>query len=135
MIVTILLLAMLVVISMVDIATKTIKDGITLTGLLVALNVQLFYGDIKTAVIGMTVGVLFMWILNLIKAQTVGGGDVKLMALLGACVGWGACVGIALVALGGFKVYKTINQPEGSVAYAPFITFGFIMVNLCQMLM
>jgi len=119
----------LLFISYVDIKTKVIKDGITLFGILIALNWHLFIGNITVAVLGMTAGVGIAWGMELFKLNRLGGGDVKLLALIGACMGWQVAVSTAITAFIIFLPVK-YRSKQKKVAYAPFITMSFVLVNL-----
>lgn len=129
-----LMILILLAIAAVDVKTKTISDGVTLIGILVALNVQAYYGDLKACVAGLTCGVLAMFSLNLLKVQKVGGGDAKLMAFIGAVFGWQVCLLTALMALVCDNMYRTIFEKRGLLPYAPAIVVAFILVRICQML-
>lgn len=129
--VDIALIILLFFVSRVDLKTKIISDGITLLGMLIALNLQLFFGDIKACVLGITAGILVVWIMNLIRVQKLGGGDAKLMGLIGACVGWPMALATAGVAFILFLPVK-YGSKQKSIAYAPYITVAFIGIVLCK---
>lgn len=112
------LIAALVALTAIDFDTQLLPDDITLPLLWIglALNVFNVYTDLKSAVIGAMVGYLSLWAVYwLFKLFTgkegMGYGDFKLLAALGAWLGWqmlpltillsslvGAVVGIALMA-------------------------------------
>lgn len=124
----ILLILVLIYVSSIDIETRIIPDGITLIGILVALNYQLYCGNIEVSIMGMTAGVLIIWVLNILKVNNLGGGDAKLMSLIGACTSWQIVLGTALIA-------NLVSMPhrdkelmlQKPYAYAPFITIGFVI--------
>lgn len=124
----VLLLILLLYVSVVDIKTKVIADGITLLGILLALNYQVFYGDVKAAVLGMTAGIMIVWIMNNLRIHNVGGGDAKLIGLIGACTNWRVAIGTALMAylVSLFRRQKRYRT-QMSYAYAPYITIGFVL--------
>jgi len=124
-----ILIAFLLIISIRDIHTKIIADGYTLIGILVGLNYQLFYGDIRTSVLGLTCGVLTVWIMNALKIQRIGGGDCKLMGMIGAFTCWQIALGTALLSYLIFLPVKHMSK-QRVIAYAPFITLGFILAGL-----
>jgi leader peptidase (prepilin peptidase)/N-methyltransferase len=117
----------LVALAFIDIDTQLLPDNMTLPllwlGLLVALALPAIDGarlpvDLRTAVIGAVAGYLSLWsVYKLFKLLTgkegMGYGDFKLLAALGAWLGWqmllpivicaagvGALVGIASILLG-----------------------------------
>ncbi|MBI2316086.1 MAG: prepilin peptidase [Betaproteobacteria bacterium] len=109
----------LIAASAIDMDTQLLPDAVTLpllwTGLL--LNTAGTYVDLRSAVIGAAGGYLFLWsVYWLFKFATgkegMGFGDFKLLAAIGAWIGWqmlplvvllssfiGAAVGIALIVL------------------------------------
>ncbi len=106
-----------IALTFIDLDTQLLPDSITLpllwAGLL--LNLSGTYTDIQSAVIGAVVGYLSLWsvfwIFKLVTGKEgMGFGDFKLLAAIGAWVGWqmlpltilasslaGAVVGIALI--------------------------------------
>ena len=114
-----LLLWALIALTAIDYDTQLLPDSITLPLLWSGLAFNLFgaYTDISSAVIGAMVGYLTLWsIYWLFKLATgkegMGYGDFKLLAALGAWLGWqmlpviillssvvGAVVGISLIAI------------------------------------
>jgi leader peptidase (prepilin peptidase)/N-methyltransferase len=121
----------LVAMSMIDFDHQLLPDSMTLPlmwiGLLAAM-VPVF-ADLKSAVIGAALGYMILWsIYQLFKLITgkegMGFGDFKLLAALGALLGWqslpviillssavGAIVGLALIAIS--KRDKNIPIPFG----------------------
>ncbi len=112
-----ILIAALIALTAIDFDTQLLPDDITLPLLWVglALNAFSIYTDLKSAVIGAMAGYLSLWsVYWLFKLTTgkegMGYGDFKLLAALGAWLGWqmlpltillsslvGAVVGIALM--------------------------------------
>lgn len=111
----------LIALTMIDFDVQLLPDNITLPilwlGLLV--NLETLFTDISSAVIGAAAGYLALWsVYQLFKKLTgkegMGYGDFKLLALLGAWLGWqylpqiillsalvGAVVGILLIVVRG----------------------------------
>jgi len=112
-----ILVAALITLTGIDFDTQLLPDDITLPLLWVGLTLNTFnvYADLKSAVIGAMVGYLSLWSVywgfKLITGKEgMGHGDFKLLAALGAWLGWqmlpltillsslvGAVVGIALM--------------------------------------
>ena len=91
----VLLSWILVTLSFIDIDHKILPDEIVLPTLWLGLGLNLWaiYTDIQSAVIGAIAGYLCFWLvfqlfLLLTKKEGMGHGDFKLMALLGAWLGW-----------------------------------------------
>jgi leader peptidase (prepilin peptidase)/N-methyltransferase len=109
----------LIALTFIDYDTQLLPDQITLPLLWLGLlfNINGLYVDLQTAVIGAAAGYLSLWLVfQLFRLLTgkegMGYGDFKLLALLGAWLGWtvlpqvvlvsslvGAVVGISLVLL------------------------------------
>ncbi len=83
----------LVVIFVIDLQHYIIPDWITLPGVIVGLLYGALSHHLASSVIGMLAGFLFFysiaWIsLLILKKEGMGGGDIKLAAMLGAWLGW-----------------------------------------------
>ena len=132
----------LVSLTMIDAKTQLLPDNITLPllwlGILV--NTSGVFTDLESSVFGAMVGYLILWsIYKLFKAITgkegMGYGDFKLLAALGAWMGWqmlpqiillsslvGAAIGIAMIAF--TRHNKNIPIPFGPyLAIAGWIAF------------
>jgi len=110
----------LIALSMIDYRTTLLPDSITLPFLWLGLlvNINGIFTDLGSAVLGAIAGYLSLWSIywgfKLITGKDgMGFGDFKLLALLGAWMGWqmlpvivllssfaGAVVGLSLIALG-----------------------------------
>ncbi len=121
----------LIGISIEDKKTMAIHDGITLLGTLAVLNIHLFFGDIKLCIIGLTAGIMSIFFMNASGLQKLGGGDMKLMGLLGAIFGWQVAVATTGLA---WLIYKACSGRSTAryMAYSPFITVAFILVSIWQ---
>ena len=88
------LLAALAVVSVLDLSTRTIPDVITIPGLLYGLLLSLGPGTStpREALLGVLVGGGVPLVLALVSRGGIGGGDVKLLAMLGAVLGWRGAV-------------------------------------------
>ncbi|MDE2088915.1 MAG: prepilin peptidase [Gammaproteobacteria bacterium] len=111
----------LIPLSVIDIDRQLLPDAITLPFVWVGLTLSLpgLFTDPRSSIIGALAGYLFLWALfKLFKRLTgrdgMGYGDFKLLALLGAWLGWqtlpvilflaslvGAAVGVALIVFRG----------------------------------
>jgi leader peptidase (prepilin peptidase) / N-methyltransferase len=134
------LLASLLALTFIDLDTQLLPDGITLplawAGLLV--NVNGMFCSLEQAVIGAVAGYIALWsIYHLFKLLTgkegMGFGDFKLLAALGAWLGWkmllpivlaasfsGALIGIALIVFAGHD--RTKPMPFG-----PWLALGGVI--------
>ena len=111
----------LIALTMIDFDVQLLPDNITLPFLWLGLLLNLgnLFTDTRSAIIGATAGYLALWsVYQLFKRITgkegMGYGDFKLLAMLGAWLGWqylpqiillsalvGAVVGVSLIALHG----------------------------------
>lgn len=130
----------LISLSAIDLEHQLLPDNMTLSLLWLGLLFNLFglYTNLSGAVIGALAGYLFLWLVNqLFKLVTgkegMGYGDFKLLAALGAWLGWqmlplivlfssfiGAIVGIIFLFIKGQK-------RDTPIPYGPFLAIaGFI---------
>jgi leader peptidase (prepilin peptidase)/N-methyltransferase len=140
--VQIALVLVLVYLAYIDLRTFRLPDAITLPVILAGL---LFNGlseerlvSFQDAAIGAILGYLCLWLLNFIyrltkKQDGIGMGDAKLLAALGAWLGWLALPGILLVAsltglIGGF-IWLQWNQKNHRSAFpfGPFLAIAGII--------
>ena len=84
------LLIALAVIIVLDLRTKIIPDVVTLPGIVYALAVAAFgeSPSLGQAVLGAVAGGGIVFLLAVVSRGAMGGGDIKLMAMLGAALGW-----------------------------------------------
>ena len=121
----------LIALSFIDIDHQLLPDSITLPLLWLGISVNLFstYTDLQSSVIGAIAGYLSLWLVfqafKLVTGKEgMGYGDFKLLAALGAWLGWtylpsivllssfvGASIGISLMILG--KHQRDIPIPFG----------------------
>lgn len=110
----------LLALAMIDFKTTLLPDSITLSFLWIGMiaNLNGAFTDLASAVIGAMVGYLSLWLVywgfKLVTGKEgMGFGDFKLLAMLGAWLGWqllpivillssfsGALIGLSLIALG-----------------------------------
>jgi leader peptidase (prepilin peptidase) / N-methyltransferase len=124
----------LIAMSVIDLRTTLLPDGMTLPLLWLGLLLSVFgvYVDAPTAIIGAAVGYLSLWsVYWLFKLLTgkegMGYGDFKLLAALGAFCGWQAILPILLLSsffgaiIGG--VYLAIRGKDRAtpIPFGPFL--------------
>ena len=102
---------------------------------------ELRFTDPQSAVLGACLGYSFLWALNLayriFRGQSgIGMGDAKLLAGLGAWLGWASLPGILLVAsvtglIGGVLWLKWQNQShQHAFPFGPFLAIAGIITLL-----
>ena len=139
----VVLTCFLIVLSVIDLRTCLLPDDLTLPllwlGLL--LNLNGLFAPLGSAVIGAAAGYLALWIIYwLFKLLTgkegMGQGDFKLLATLGAWLGWqalpfvllfascmGAIVGIVLLAL-------KKHRADTPIPFGPYLAAGGLLALL-----
>lgn len=99
------LLGALAAIAVVDLTTKMIPDVLTLPCIVYALALAAVAKggpSLIQAGIGVVVGGGLLLLLAAVTRGGIGGGDIKLVAMLGSALGWkGALISFALSQLGG----------------------------------
>ena len=124
-----ILFAILIIASIIDIKYKVIYEGVTLLGILLAFNYHLFCGDVFLSIMGVNTGIVIVWVMNCLKWHNVGGGDAKLMATVGAFLGW---IPVVFVAFGAWilcRIFRIFHR-QRAVPYAPFIGIATLLVVL-----
>lgn len=135
-----LFLAALIVIVFIDIEHQIIPHEIILPGIPVFLLAAVFFMDMPLleSLLGLVTGISFLYLIAVYyEAVTgnegMGGGDVNLMGMLGAFLGWksllfilmvaaftGAVVGIALM----IRKDETLKY---AVPFGPFLSLGAVL--------
>ena len=121
-----------IVIAFIDLDQKIIPNVISLPGIIIGLLLALLIGQpsILDALIGAAGGGALLFLVVLLSRGGMGGGDAKLLAMIGAFFGWqgavtalmlgsvaGAVIGILLILL---KVIKRRDP----VPFGPFLVLG-----------
>lgn len=84
------LLILLAMIAVLDLRTKILPDVLTLPGIAYALVIAALIETptLPVAVLGAVVGGGIVFLVAVVSRGAVGGGDIKLAAMLGALLGW-----------------------------------------------
>lgn len=138
----------LLVVSVIDLDHYILPDVFTLSGIVIGLAGAAFSPDrtVLDSIFGLFLGGGILWALAALytlirKEEGLGGGDIKLMAWIGAVLGWqpvpiillaasifGSCVGL-LVARKSNQGMKTM------IPFGPFLALGAVLqliVNLTK---
>ncbi len=130
----------LIVITFIDLSLRIIPDVITLPGIVAGIVVQTVLSeDVWAGLVSSLLGVLagggvllaVAWLYYMAAGREgMGGGDIKLLAMIGAFTGWkgvvvtllgatlvGSVVGVALIALAG-------RDSRYAVPFGPFLAGG-----------
>ena len=125
-----LLTSALIVLSLIDIRTMEIPDGLNLFILLLGVAATVLdRANWKTHVIGMfSVAGALLIIYLVTVGRGIGGGDIKLMAGAGLLLGWKATVVAFMLAciLGSIihLIRMKISQAEHRLALGPYLSLG-----------
>jgi leader peptidase (prepilin peptidase)/N-methyltransferase len=133
------LISMLLTVALIDYDHKIIPNTITLPGIVMGLGLSLWALPITplASLLGVLIGGAFFYLIALISKGGMGGGDIKLIAMIGAFLGWqgafftifsgallGSLVGVTLMLLGK-------KGRKDKVPFGPFLSCGAILFLLC----
>jgi leader peptidase (prepilin peptidase)/N-methyltransferase len=140
----IILSSALIIIAFIDLQEQIIPDVISLPGIVVGLILSFivpyisFINSALGALVGGGIILIIAWVGSIIfKKEAMGGGDVKLTAMIGAFLGWRYTIislflGFFLGALTGIILIMTkIKKREDAIPFGPFIVLGSIITFLC----
>lgn len=140
--VRLLFAAAMVALFAIDLEHQLLPDAITLPGIVLGLVISLFLPPgIVDALIGLLVGGGFLWLVGeayfrYAGEEGMGGGDVKMLAMIGAFLGWkltiltlvlssvaGSVIGLTVIALkrGGMK---------HALPFGTFLALGALAASL-----
>lgn len=139
--ISLVFVSLLLIITFTDLDHMIIPDEIILVGLIAALVYQLVRitpVDYFDAIIGLLVGggsFLLIALLSklILKKEGMGGGDIKLMAMIGATIGWKLTVLTIFLSayiaaiLGGGMILLKIKKKGQYLPYGPFIAIAAIV--------
>ena len=130
---TALFFTILLGIALSDARTYIIPDQFTLGGLVIGLALSFAPGgiDAKNAFAGAALGYVLLWLVAILgewafKKPAMGGGDIKMMAMVGAFLGpIGVLLTIFLGALFGTLIFAPISMRTGKlVPFGIFLALG-----------
>ena len=126
-----LFLTILLGIAMTDAREYIIPDEFSYGGLILGLGFSLIWGldGLKIAGIGAAVGFAVLWLIawlgkHAFKKEAMGGGDIKMMAMVGAFVGW---QGVFLTIFLGSVVGTIIFGPLALIGKKKDVPFGIFL--------
>ena len=138
-----ILCSALVVITFIDLDFQIIPDAITLPGILIGIVAgSLLMPDpfirysllgFKASVIGLLTGGGLFYAIAILSRGGMGGGDIKMMAMVGALMGWkSVLLTIFLGSLTGavFGIFLMISQGKGrktKIPFGPFLALGTVI--------
>jgi leader peptidase (prepilin peptidase)/N-methyltransferase len=136
--------AALTLVSFIDLPHRIIPDVISLPGILIGVVISLLHPQLsfKDSLIGVLVGGGSLYVVASVyhlvtKREGMGGGDVKLLAMIGAFIGWkgvlftilcssfiGSVVGVTLMLI------SSNADSKYAVPFGPFLSLGAVIYVL-----
>lgn len=126
----------LLTISMIDLDTQEIPNGLVIAMLALAVAgwiLQPHDPDWIARLIGAVCVSVPMLLINLIVPTSFGGGDIKLMAAAGLLLGWKntlVAMFVALILGGGYGIFLLAGKKKGRkdhFAFGPFLSAGCVI--------
>ncbi|ADL68795.1 Prepilin peptidase [Thermoanaerobacterium thermosaccharolyticum DSM 571] len=140
------LASLLIVITFIDIEHKIIPNKIILTGLIAGaiFRVLMFNYGVWDYIVGFFLGGGVLLLISLLSGGGMGGGDIKLMALIGLFIGWKLTIStlfiaVLLGAVGGIiLIVLKIKTRKDYIPFGPYISaaciisilYGYDLLNL-----
>ena len=142
--------AALIVITFIDLDLQIIPDVITLPGIPLFFLAAVFFMDVKVmdALLGLLIGGGCLFVIAFVyelitKREGMGGGDIKLLAMMGAFLGWkslffilfvssllGALVGISAMIVKGKDMKYAV--PFGPFLSAAAVAYLFVGIDVME---
>jgi leader peptidase (prepilin peptidase)/N-methyltransferase len=140
-----LLVSSLIVITFIDLDLSIIPDRITVSGMIVGLLCSFFnarlgsgWSAVLTSGIGLFVGGVLYYVIAvlgsiLFKKESMGGGDIKLAAMLGAFLGWKGILLTSFFAfflgaiIGGIVLLASSQRSHTRIPFGPFLAMGAVV--------
>ncbi len=133
--------AALITVSFIDLDHRIIPDSISLPGIIIGFGCSFILAEpgYLNSLIGLLVGggslLLVAWIYTLITGKDgMGGGDIKLLAMMGAFLGWQAVIFIIFVssisgAIIGVLALRLMGKGDARTAipFGPFLALGALV--------
>ena len=132
--------ASLVIISFIDLQHKIIPDLISLPGIIIGLGISIIFDHISwlESMIGILGGGGSLFLVAVVfekitGREGMGGGDVKLLAMIGAWMGYMALPYIILISsltgiiIGGGSLLLTKKDLGHRIPFGPFLVLGTLM--------
>ncbi|MFH1488531.1 MAG: prepilin peptidase [Pseudomonadota bacterium] len=138
---SLLFLSSLVVISFIDLDHQIIPDVISLPGILIGLIASVFWlprVSWSDSIIGILAGGGFLYLVaagyeKFTGREGMGGGDIKLLAMIGAWMGWKSLPYIVFISsltgtvMGGGALLLSKRGYRAKIPFGPFLALGALI--------
>ncbi|MCM8757590.1 MAG: prepilin peptidase [Candidatus Omnitrophica bacterium] len=141
----------LIIASFIDMKHRIIPDEISLGGIFVGFVLNIFKGSTLDSLLGILIGGGIIYLTGLSfdfiyfkllkkppidgETESMGGGDVKFLAMIGAFLGWKHALLTFFIAplLGSiFGVFNLLITKKHTIAYGPFLALASFISFLCS---
>ena len=123
------------VLTWIDLETGLLPDAITLPGVAIGLGFSFWFGHGPDGIIGAVAGYGIFWLvakifLRITGREGMGYGDFKLLAMLGAFLGWQALPLIILLAsvsgavIGSLYLLLSRSQMQNPIPFGPYLALA-----------
>ena len=128
-----ILIILLIIISFIDLKHKIIPDGLNLVGIVIGVALIIYEkASVSDSLIGLAAGAGIFSIIA-ITTNAMGGGDIKLMAVLGFIFGVKGVLFITLFSFVSGAVISAIllslkvKNRKDEISFGPFISFSAVL--------
>lgn len=143
-----ILVSGLIVATFVDFAIQEIPDEVSLGGLTIGLILSVVFPALfgetsrlwsfSNSVLGALAGGVSIYLTGIVgefvfKKEAMGGGDVKLMAMIGAFLGWKLVLLTFFIAPffgAGVGIYMKLKYGNDTIPYGPYLSLGAMVAIL-----
>ena len=120
------------VLTWIDLETGLLPNALTFPGIALGLLFAAFFGDIYASLAGALVGYAVFWLVArvffmLTSREGMGQGDFKLLAMLGAFLGWQALPFVIFLSsfvgavIGSVYLLLTRNSMRAEIPFGPYL--------------
>ena len=134
--IAVILISISIVVSVIDFKIQIIPNSISLPGIVLGLLINLFPSSpvsFLNALYGMALGGGLFYVVALVSKGGMGGGDIKLIAMFGAFLGWKNCLvtifcGVLLGSLVGITLLLLRRKGrKDPIPFGPFLCIGALI--------
>ena len=133
------LVVFLIIAAFFDFRRRIVPNEISVGGMIIGLTfsflIPQLHGSVSSvqslglSILGILIGGGSLYFIGLFgdflfKKDVVGGGDIKLLAMIGAFMGWKMAISVLCISIVLVIIYDVIRAKTTPVAYAPFLGLG-----------